>query len=236
MNRKRHTGTLIRARMNEKNITQTELGKAVGTSHTRLSQWINGHDVPSERVVRKVAEKLDLDVETLRIETEKEKFRKEHDQLYHKYDEKVYEGETPALIRSDSQMVEIPILGTIPSGKPLRVELAQRDSPVDLIILPEDLIMNKEMTIAFWVDGDSMAGRVEDGNLVIIEEGTMPGNSDIAVVRFKHETVLKAIEIIGDTTVLRSIKENIEPIIITRKDDQDLEIIGKVIGVYNQDP
>ncbi len=82
-----HTGLFVKGKMIERGLTQIKLARDIGVSHTRLSQWMNGHDIPSDRVIRKVAVKLDLDFEELRLKVEKERYQRERDQLHRKYAE-----------------------------------------------------------------------------------------------------------------------------------------------------
>jgi transcriptional regulator with XRE-family HTH domain len=84
---KKHTGIIVKSRMNEMKITQKTLSKEIGTSHARLSQWMNGHEIPSDRVIRKVAEQLDLDFEKLRLQAERERYRRDYELLKQKYAE-----------------------------------------------------------------------------------------------------------------------------------------------------
>jgi SOS-response transcriptional repressor LexA len=142
----------------------------------------------------------------------------------------------PGLLPIPGGMVLIPILGTVPGGEPIEADPSTMDSPESHIMLPGVLIVDREMTFALWVRGDSMTGRAEDGDIVVVHRGAMPENGEMAVVRLHHEVTVKAVEFINGITLLRSTNPNIPPTHVTDEDKDGFEIVGKVIGVYNQNP
>ena len=63
---RREFGTRLRKRMTRKGYTQQEFAELIGTSQTMLSNYINGHCVPSFYIVDKIARALDCSIDDLR--------------------------------------------------------------------------------------------------------------------------------------------------------------------------
>lgn len=88
------SGTIIQERMNERAIKQTTLAKHIGISHASLSQWMNGHIVPSDRIARAVCKILELDFEQLRTKLQHERYLRESQALQRKYAEVLEQTES----------------------------------------------------------------------------------------------------------------------------------------------
>jgi SOS-response transcriptional repressor LexA len=240
------SGEIVRKRRMEMGLSHEALSEATGMSQGYVSVWENGKRVPSDMVIERVAQKLELDFEELRKLAQKERYIKEYEKMSRKYEAigtdqmngkeylDITTDEDVKLVPIPDGMIQIPILGTVPGGDPIEVDPSTMDSPESSIMLPEVLIVDKEMTFALWVRGNSMAGRVEDGDIVVVQRGAMPESGGIAVVRLHHEVTLKSIEYRDEVILLRGTNPTIKPISVTEGDKDGFEIIGKVIGVYGQ--
>ena len=81
------SGSIVYQRIQELGIKQNELGEAIGVSQARISQWLRGHSIPTDRIIRKLAKRLDMDYESLRIVAERERLHRECKLLRQKYSE-----------------------------------------------------------------------------------------------------------------------------------------------------
>ena len=129
-------------------------------------------------------------------------------------------------------MVRIPFVETVPTTEPI-LELINEANDM---ALPRYLIKDRKDIFALMVIDDSMTGRVENGDLVLVQKGLMPENKDMAVLRLKDEYILREVEFIDEIVLLRSINEDTPTIHITEDKKDDFEIIGKVIVSITQNP
>ncbi len=124
----------------------------------------------------------------------------------------------------------IPVVGTIAAGAPIEAiqnvegyfdwEAAGLDNRI-------------EDKFALRVKGNSMINRgIQDGDVVVIKKQKVIGKKDVAAVRVGSEATLKYVEkdekfiyLKPDNRRMKAIKLKIEP-------DLDVEILGKVIGLF----
>lgn len=128
-------------------------------------------------------------------------------------------------------MARIPLIESVPTKEPI-LELAPGET---VLVLPEYLIKDKKDVFTLMVIDDSMAGRVENGDLVLFQKGLKPESKDMAVVYLEDQYILREIEFINDITLLRSTNESVPTVHITKDDKDNFEIIGKVIISITQE-
>jgi len=117
----------------------------------------------------------------------------------------------------------IPILGTIAAGIPI---LAQED-----ILGHEYVPLGSPVEFCLKVKGDSMINaRILDGDLVFIRPQPDVENGEIAAVLINgNEATLKRVYKMNGTIILRAENPNIKEIIISKKDNVEVSILGKAI-------
>ena len=91
-------------------------------------------------------------------------------------------------------MARIPLIESVPTKEPI-LELAPGET---VLVLPEYLIKDKKDVFTLMVIDDSMAGRVENGDLVLFQKGLKPESKDMAVVYLEDQYILREIEFIND--------------------------------------
>ena len=134
---------------------------------------------------------------------------------------------------SDSNIVSIPIMGSIAAGEPLYTPDAPsyaRDS-YDTVDLPPFLTGDRQNVFALRVKGTSMIDAlVADGDLVLLEPATDASNGEMvaAWLNSREETTLKRFYMEGDMVRLQPENSTMEPIIVQAK---DVSVRGKVLGV-----
>lgn len=128
--------------------------------------------------------------------------------------------------RPQKEMVQIPLVGKVTAGQPiLAVENIE-----DFFPLPLDYIrggLNQELFM-LQIAGDSMieAG-ILDGDYVIVRKQAHANNGEIAVALLGEEATVKRFFKETDHFRLQPENSNMEPILV-----KELQILGKVIGVY----
>ncbi|ADL12695.1 transcriptional repressor LexA [Acetohalobium arabaticum] len=128
---------------------------------------------------------------------------------------------------TEKEMVNIPLLGRVTAGKPiLAVENIEDTFPISLEYISD----TTDQLFMLTVEGESMieAG-ILDGDYVIVKQQNTAQNRDIVVALLDKEVTVKRFFKEEDHIRLQPENETMEPIITS-----DVQILGKVVGVYRQ--
>ncbi|WP_127016135.1 transcriptional repressor LexA [Anoxybacter fermentans] len=128
--------------------------------------------------------------------------------------------------RPQKEMVHIPIVGKVTAGQPiLAVENIE-----DFFPLPLDYIRggkNQELFM-LQIKGNSMVDAgILDGDYVIVRKQSHADNGDIVVALLEDEATVKRFFKEKDYIRLQPENSTLKPILV-----RDVQILGKVIGVY----
>ena len=127
-------------------------------------------------------------------------------------------------------MKKIPILGRVAAGIPI-LAIENYDGYVDF---PASMARGKSNLFALRVIGESMieAG-INDGDIIIIHRGMSVESGEIGVVRVSGEsaTLKRVFYENGNKIRLQPENSSMQPIIL---DKSDVEIVGKLIGLYRE--
>jgi repressor LexA len=140
----------------------------------------------------------------------------------------------PATVqRNGHSFVQVPVLGHIAAGEPIRVEGRDAANPEDIIEMAEALVGNRESLFALRVRGDSMVdASVLDGDIVILRQQETADNGDMvaAWIVDEEETTLKYLYREGPNVRLQPANPNpfYQPIV---KPANKVRINGKVVSV-----
>jgi len=128
-------------------------------------------------------------------------------------------------------MLQIPILGHIAAGQPIRVDAIDPAYAEDFVQLAQGMLSSPEKLFALKVQGDSMIdASVLDGDIVILshQETAKDGDMVAAWVEGDEETTLKYLYREGKDIRLQPANPTYQPII--RSADK-VRINGKVVSV-----
>lgn len=135
----------------------------------------------------------------------------------------------PAARARRARTVEVPLVGRIAAGEPLlAVENIEDVLTLDANLLPA------EGTFLLRVVGDSMVdAHIVEGDYILVkpQESAAPG--EIVVALIGNEATVKRFFPEGNRVRLQPENPRHKPIIVARQ-DEDLRIIGKVIGVLRR--
>jgi repressor LexA len=125
--------------------------------------------------------------------------------------------------RKSSDVVMVPIVGTVRAGMPvLAVENIE-----DVIPFPRALIKNEDVYL-LRVEGDSMRDvGIFHGDYVLVRRQDFADNGDVVVALVDDEATVKTFYKHEDHIRLQPENSTMEPIITT-----SVMILGKVIGLY----
>src|SRR5436309_7483023 len=125
-----------------------------------------------------------------------------------------------------SSVREIPILGTVPAGKPFLSE----ENTEGFLSIGNDMGSGK--MFALQVKGDSMIGAgILEGDRVIVKQQATAENGDIVCAMINGEATLKRFFKKGDVVTLRAENENYDPITVS---GGDFRIVGRMVGLMRK--
>jgi repressor LexA len=123
-------------------------------------------------------------------------------------------------------MREIPILGTVPAGKPLFSE----ENWEGTLAIPSDFGSGK--LFALQVKGDSMSGAgILEGDRVIVKQQGTAENGEIVCALIDGEVTLKRFYKTADVVTLKAENEKYAPIVLSAG---EFRIVGRVVGLLRK--
>lgn len=197
------TGERIRQLRIEKDMTQEMLGEKIGVKKAAIYKYENGLVVNLKRdIIEKLANVLEVSPSYLMgLDDIKD----------------VPQGFQPV-----PSMKKIPRVGRIACGTPILAEenVEEYDS------VPE----HWKADFTLICVGDSMAPKIQDGDLVAIRQQEMVENGQIAAVLIDNEATLKRVYVYPDKLILRPENPNYEPIVIMNGESSNIRIEGRAVG------
>lgn len=123
--------------------------------------------------------------------------------------------------------VNIPLVGNVTAGEPILAE----ENIQDVFSFPQGLLGTQDKTFMLRVQGESMikAG-IFDGDYIMVREQDTANDGDIVVALIEKESAtVKRFFKEKDRIRLQPENDTMEPFYET-----EVEILGKVIGIYRQ--
>ena len=197
------TGERIRQLRIEKNMTQEMLGERIGVKKAAIYKYENGLVVNLKRdIIEKLANALEVSPSYLMCLDDMKN---------------VPQGFQPV-----PSMKKIPRVGRIACGTPILAEenVEEYDS------VPE----HWKADFTLICVGDSMAPKIQDGDLVAIKQQETVENGQIAAVLIDNEATLKRVYVYPDKLILRPENPNYEPIVIMNGESSNIRIEGRAVG------
>ena len=120
-------------------------------------------------------------------------------------------------------LVKIPLLSTIPAGK--TATMFHPDHPERYVTVDN---VKDPSAFALLVKGNSMAPKIEEGDIVVVSPQEEARSGDICVVRVNDEDVLKKVKFEGEYLHLIPLNPTFEPVTVHRR---DVALVLKVVKV-----
>jgi repressor LexA len=121
-------------------------------------------------------------------------------------------------------LISLPLLSSVPGGAPslmFHPEYVEKYITVDSV--------NDSSAFALEVKGNSMAPRIEDGDIIVVSPKLEPRSGDICVVRVSDEDTVKRVKIDGPFVYLIPLNPDYEPMAVKKKDVTFMWRVIKVI-------
>nr|DAQ86432.1 MAG TPA: Repressor protein CI [Caudoviricetes sp.] len=125
------------------------------------------------------------------------------------------------------ELRKIPILSDVSAGYGKEA----LEEATHWIKLPASIARNA--TFGTFVAGDSMEPKINDGDLLLVQDTPQLDSGEIGVFLLNEKVYCKRFHYnpITKTLVLKSLNSNYDPIPINENDD--FRIVGKVVGIYD---
>ena len=135
------------------------------------------------------------------------------------------------LVTDSDDMAEIPILGKVAAGQPiLAVENVEDTVKVDRF-----LVGDHREVFALRVKGESMIDDgIHDGDFIFVKKALHAERGDIVVALIEDEATVKRYFPEGDVIRFQPANQNMQPILVKKKDFRSVNLIGIVVGVYRK--
>lgn len=202
-------GERIRQLRLERDLTQEEVGKRIGTTKQQIYKYETGiiENVPADKI-EALANLYDVSPAYI-MGWENLDFNK-----------------IPEVIPLN-KVRRIPIIGRIACGDPL---FAEENYEGYFVSDPNMLSAD----FALYARGDSMIdANIKDGDLVFFRKTPQVENGAIAAVLIEEEATLKRFKKFDNMIILEPANVDYEPIMITEEDHKNVIILGEMVGVYS---
>lgn len=121
-------------------------------------------------------------------------------------------------------LITLPLLSSVPGGAP---SLMFHPEHVEKYITVDDI--HDSGAFALEVKGNSMAPRIEDGDIIVVSPKLDPRSGDICVVRVSDEDTVKRIKIDDSLVYLIPLNPEYEPMAVKKRDVSFMWKVVKVI-------
>lgn len=121
-------------------------------------------------------------------------------------------------------LVSLPLLSSVPGGAP---SMIFHPDYVEKYISVDDV--NDAQAFALEVKGNSMAPRIEDGDIIVVSPKLEARSGDICVVRVNEEDTVKRVKMEEQTIYLLPLNPEYEPMAIKKRDVTFIWRVVKVI-------
>jgi SOS-response transcriptional repressor LexA len=224
-----HLSDLLEKQQKKLDVNYTKIANQVGISSVYISQVLRGQRIPKDAILVKIAEALALDPSTVLHLAHYEKAPEAARRFLEPSENPQEEGEKFDNVEPHSlgSGRRVPVVGWVQAGK-----FAPAGAGDLTALNPDDYIYSDTLgrnLFALRVENDSMEPLFRAGDIIIVNPNIKPKNGDYVVARLKNEgeVTFKKLHISNGQIALRPLNHEYNDIIL--KEDQDFEIIGKVV-------
>lgn len=195
----------------EKRISKNKLGELVGVNQSTISRWESNEIKPSIDNVEEVAKALNVPLPDLLI--------------------KDLQFDNGNLVDIDSDIIKIPVYGTIKAGIPIE---SQPDI-IDYVEIPKNWTRGGKKFYGLQLSGDSMFPKYNDKDIVIFEQNNdvqSYNGKDVAVMINGTESTFKKISVNEQGIVLQPYNLAYDIMMFSKEQVEQLPI--KVVGIARE--
>ncbi len=194
-----------------KGLSKNKLGEMVGVNQTTIGRWEDKEITPSIDNVEEVAKVLNVNLPDLLIKD------LEFDNAYH--------------IDLDSDVIKIPVLGTIKAGIPIEAQ----EEIIDYVEIPRKWTLSGKKFYGLMVSGDSMFPKYQENDIVIFEQSEdkeQYNNKDCAVMVNGDDATFKQVLLNENGLVLRPYNNAYDIMMYSNEQIEQLPI--RIVGIARE--
>lgn len=207
------TAERLRKALDMRQMKQSELAAITGIGKSSISTYLSGDYLPKQRNVYKMALALDVSEAWLMgADVPMERSAMAHT-----------ETSVPVGFEPMPSMKRVPLIGRIACGNPITAE----ENIEGYISVPDEW----NATFTLMCEGDSMAPRIQNGDVVAVRKQDTVENGQIAAVRIDNEATLKHVYVYPDYIELRPENPSFESIIKIGPAMNEVYIEGLAVGI-----
>jgi repressor LexA len=210
-------GERLRSARDAADLDQARLAEKIGVVTRTLQRWEKGEQIPDGVSITRIAKVTGVHPAWL-LTGMGEMFPAPSQP------ENVYM--LPPTQRRKSRLVDLPLVSAVPAGK---VATMFHPDYVDNYVTVDDV--KDPQAFALKVKGNSMAPRIEDGDVVIVSPQQEPHNGDICVIRVDGEDTLKRVKFEGSYLHLVPLNPEFEPVTVKKR---DVNFVWKVVKLIKE--
>ena len=210
-------GDRIKEARESKDLDQTSLAEKIGVVARTLQRWEKGDQVPDGISITRIAKATHVHSNWLLTgEGEKYAVAAKPGNVF----------PLPEAGRKRVKLVNLPLISAVPAGK---VATLFHPDYVDDYVTVDGV--KDPQAFALKVKGNSMAPRIEDGDVVVVSPQEEVRNGDICVVRVDGEDTLKRVKFEGNYIHLLPLNPEFEPATVKKK---DVDFVWKVVKLIKE--
>ena len=210
-------GERLRTARESKHLDQASLAEKVGIVTRTLQRWEKGEQVPDGVSITKIAKATSVHPTWLLTGGgEMYPSQSRPDNIY----------PLTGSGRRKSRLSDLPLVSAVPAG---RVTTMFHPDYVDNYVTVDDV--KDPQAFALRVKGNSMAPRIEDGDVVIVSPQREARSGDICVVRVDGEDTLKKVKFEGNYIHLVPLNPDFEPVTAKKR---DVNFVWKVVKLIKE--
>ena len=210
MNVSKYVGERIRHYRTNKNITQQELGEYLNTTSQTISRYESGILEANQDILFKLAEYFKISINDF-------------------FPPLTFDN--AELIDINSNIVKIPVYGTIKAGIPIE---SQSDI-IEYVEIPKQWTIGGKKFYGLKISGDSMFPKYNENDIVIFEQNDdkeLYNGKDVAVMINGTESTFKKILVNEQGIVLQPYNTSYEIMMFSKEQVEQLPI--RVIGIARE--
>ncbi len=204
----------IREARLRKEFDQAKLAAKIDVATRTLQRWEKGEQVPDSNYLMRIAKSTGVSPHWL-LTGDGHMFRQEGEA-------KILPMPTQRYKKVD--LMSLPLLSSVPGGAPgliFHPDYVERYITVDNV--------GDASAFALEVKGNSMAPKIEDGDIIVVSPKLEARSGDICVVRVSDEDTVKRIKIEDHVVYLIPLNPDFEPMAVKKRDIAFLWRVVKVI-------
>jgi repressor LexA len=205
----------IRLARTQKEMDQAKLAAKLDVATRTVQRWEKGEQVPDSNYLMRIAKVTSVAPHWLLTG---------NGEMYAKSQAESNIIPLPTGRYKRVELVSLPLLSSVPGGAP---SLMFHPDYVEKYITVDDI--KDTNAFALEVKGNSMAPRIENGDIIVVTPKLEVRSGDICVVRVEEEDTVKLVKIDEQFVHLIPLNPEYEPMVVRKRDVSFMWRVIKVI-------